>query len=91
MSEARVLMLLKRELYELMGVLSITEIMTNANLISTLNRTLKQLALVKEQILKTIKGEVVQILNSISYEELSKNQRLKKAVLRIKKLLLHLK
>ena len=44
MSEARVLMLLKRELYELMGVLSITEIMTNANLISTLNRTLKQLA-----------------------------------------------
>lgn len=44
MSEAQVLMLLKRELYELMGMLSITEIMTNSNLISTLNRTLKQLA-----------------------------------------------
>lgn len=43
MSEARVLMLLKRELYELMGALSIPEIMTNANLIATLNRTLKQL------------------------------------------------
>jgi hypothetical protein len=44
MSEARVLMLLKRELYELMGLLSISEIMTNSNLIATLNRTLKQLA-----------------------------------------------
>lgn len=44
MSEAQVLMLLKRELYELMGMLSITEIMTNTDLILTLNRTLKQLA-----------------------------------------------
>mgnify|MGYP001208089739 CR=1 FL=1 len=41
--------------------------------------------------MKTIKGDVMQVLNSISYEELSKNQRLKKAVFKIKKLLLHLK
>lgn len=43
MTETQVLMLLKRELYELMGSLSITEIMTNAKLIFELNRALKQL------------------------------------------------
>lgn len=43
MSETRVLMLLKRELYELMGVLSIREIMCNARLIAELNNTIRLL------------------------------------------------
>lgn len=43
MSEAKVLMLLKRELYELMGALSICEIMNNARLIVELNKMLKLL------------------------------------------------
>ncbi|MGE3261372.1 MAG: hypothetical protein AB7K68_06305 [Bacteriovoracia bacterium] len=41
MNETRVLMLLKRELYELMGALSIREIMSNARLIAELNNTLR--------------------------------------------------
>lgn len=43
MSEAKVLMLLKRELYELMGALSIREIMSNAALICELQSALKNL------------------------------------------------
>jgi hypothetical protein len=43
MSEAKVLMLLKRELYELMGALSIREIMCNAQLIVKLNSALRLL------------------------------------------------
>jgi hypothetical protein len=43
MNENKVLMLLKRELYELMGALSIQEIMGNARLIAELNNALKLL------------------------------------------------
>ena len=43
MNETKVLMLLKRELYELMGTLSIREIMSNARLIAELNHTLRLL------------------------------------------------
>lgn len=43
MSEAKVLMLLRRELYKLMGALSIREIMCNARLIVELNHALKVL------------------------------------------------
>ena len=43
MTQAEVLMLLKRELYELMGALSIREIMVNARLIAELNSALKLL------------------------------------------------
>lgn len=41
MSEAKILSLLRRELYELMASLSIREIMDNTRLIAELNRTLK--------------------------------------------------
>lgn len=43
MSEIQVLMLLKRELYELMGALSIEEIMCNAQLIAELKNALRLL------------------------------------------------
>ena len=43
MTETKVLMLLKRELYELMGTLSIQEIICNAQLISELKNTLRLL------------------------------------------------
>lgn len=43
MSETKVLMLLKRELYELMGSLSVREIMGNARLIAELNNAMKLL------------------------------------------------
>lgn len=43
MNETKVLMLLKRELYELMGALSVREIMGNARLIVELNNALKLL------------------------------------------------
>lgn len=43
MNETEVLMRLKRELYELMGALSIREIMTNTRLIAELNAALKLL------------------------------------------------
>ena len=43
MNETEVLMRLKRELYELMGALSIREIMSNARLIAELNTALKLL------------------------------------------------
>ena len=43
MNETKVLMLLKRELYELMGALSIREIMSNARLIAELNNALRLL------------------------------------------------
>ncbi len=41
--------------------------------------------------MKAIKDEVGQVLNSISQDELSKNTKLKKSIMRIKKLLLFLK
>lgn len=44
MNETKVLMLLKRELYQLMGALSVREIMGNARLIAELNDALKLLA-----------------------------------------------
>lgn len=44
MSEIQVLMLLKRELYELMGALSIKEIMGNATLINDLKKALRLLS-----------------------------------------------
>lgn len=43
MSEMQVLMLLKRELYELMGALSIEEIMCNTQLIAELKNALRLL------------------------------------------------
>lgn len=43
MNEAEVLMRLKRELYELMGALSIREVMGNTKLIAELNSTLRLL------------------------------------------------
>ncbi len=43
MNEMEVLMLLKRELYELMGALSIEEIMGNAQLIVELKNALRLL------------------------------------------------
>lgn len=43
MNQAKILMLLKRELYELMGTLSIREIIVNTRLIAELNNALKLL------------------------------------------------
>ena len=43
MNETEVLMRLKRELYELMGALSIREIMVNARLIAELKNALRLL------------------------------------------------
>lgn len=43
MNETKVLMLLKRELYELMGALSLREIMGNTRLIAELNNALRLL------------------------------------------------